>query len=303
MATFIKFEIVSPLPFLFSSTYSDIAVFERGFSILVWLISKLFNNPQFIIFIISVINIGLIVSTLKKYSESFPLSIYLFITTTLYYSAFNVMRQWIASAFLFWAIRYIINGNWKKYFLCVLIASTIHTSALIMIPFYFIAKSKPFGKKIMIFSVVIVSISILFLTFLTQFGGVLNGTRYENYTTMVEGDDGVNILRVLVSAIPVIISFIFYKKFNEDKDAKILINFSTINFLFYFLAMRATDVARFCIFFDLYNLLLYPKFLKIFNKKQNYLFIFLLSICFFVYMYLLLPVDSNLLPYRFFWNR
>lgn len=54
---------------------------------------------------------------------------------------------------------------------------------------------------------------------------------------------------------------------------------------------------------ELYNLLLYPKFLKVFKKEERYLFVFLLCVFFFIYMFLLLPVDSNLLPYRFFWEK
>lgn len=64
-----------------------------------------------------------------------------------YFSAFNGMRQWIASIILFWAIKYIWNDNFIKYFICVILASTIHISALIMIPVYFIVKERPFGRK------------------------------------------------------------------------------------------------------------------------------------------------------------
>lgn len=113
---------------------------------------------------------------------------------------------------------------------------------------------------------------------------------------------GVNIFRVLVTFIPVCIAFLFRKKLCDKDENKILINIATLNFLFLALATRSTIIARFNMYFEPYILLLYPKFLKLFKKEQRYLFVAILLICFFTYMYLLLPVDSNLLPYRTFWQ-
>ena len=289
------------LSFIFDFTGNQIGQVEKGFIFLIWLIGKVNSNPQFIVFITSLINVFFVVYTLKKYSESFPFSIYLYITTMMYYSAFNGIRQWIASVFLFWAIKYIIEGKWKKYLFCIFIASTIHISSLIMLPIYWITRSKPFGEKTVIIILIFVILSAFLAPFLAQFETITEGTRYYGYTSISEEDNGVNILRVLVAAVPVVISYIFYKKFKEDKEANILINFSILNLLILLLARQVTIIARFGMYFELYNLLLYPEFLKLLKTEQKYVFIFVVALCFFVYMYLLLPVDSHLLPYRTFW--
>lgn len=131
----------------FSEVYSNFIPYERGFSILIWTIGIINKNPQFIMFITSLINIGIVIYTLKKYSDNFSLSIYLYITTMIYYSAFNGIRQWIASVFIFLAYKYLVTRNFKKYLIFIIIASTIHVSALIMIPMYFISNFKPFKKR------------------------------------------------------------------------------------------------------------------------------------------------------------
>ena len=291
------------LSFLFGSTYSDFIPYERGFSVLIWLIGIINKNPQFIVFITSLINIVLVVYTLKNYSEHFGLSIYLYITTMIYYSAFNGIRQWIASVIIFLALKYVFERNFKKYLIFVIIAGTIHISALIMIPVYFIVAFKPFGKKIIMVIIAFAIISILLEPLLLSFESITAGTRYEDYTSISDSDNGVNIFRVLVAAVPVIISFIYYKRLKEDKESRFLINFSTLNLLILLVAMQSTIISRFSMYFELYNLLLYPKLVNIFKKEEKYLFVFLLGIFFFVYMFLLLPVDSNLLPYNFFWNK
>ena len=290
--------------FLLSDSYSDFIAFERGFSIIVWCIGTIYKNPQFVIFMISVFNIMVVINCIKKYSESFTLSVFLYITTMVYFSAFNGMRQWISSVFLFWAIKYIYEKNFWKYCICVLIAINIHISAVIMLLMYWIVKIKPFSKKT--FAIIMLTLMIFFSLniIIKNFGNFVVGTRYEEYTNGSNmDDDGVNIFRVLVAAVPVIMSFFYYKKYPKDEEANVLINFSLINFLFLCLATQSTIIARFNMYFEPYNLLLYPKFLKMFKKEERYLYIFVLATCFFAYMYLLLPVDSNLLPYRTIFNK
>ena len=65
----------------------------------------------------------------------------------------------LAAAIIFTATKYLINGNWIKYFLIVLFASTFHQSALILIPIYFFVRYKAWSKAtllLLVFSVVIV---------------------------------------------------------------------------------------------------------------------------------------------------
>lgn len=291
------------LSFLFGKTYSDFIPYERGFSLLVWIIGLINKNPQFIIFITSLINVVIVVVALKKYSRNFSLSIYLYVTSMIYFSTFNGIRQWIASVIIFIAFKYLINRDLKKYLIFVLITSMIHISSLIMIPVYFIVNFKPFGKKIIIIVVIIGIISVLLQPILQNLEVFTTDTRYSEYMNVSEEDDGVNIFRVLVAAVPVIISFIFYNKLKDDKENRFLINFATLNFLVLFLAMQSTIIARLTMYFELYNLLLYPKIVKVLKKEEAYVFIFILCLCFFIYMCMLLPVDSNLLPYRTFWNK
>lgn len=175
--------------YLLGNSYRDFIPFERGFSILIWILGHINNNPQFIVFITSGINIVLIITVLRKYSDNFTLSTYLYITTMVYYSAFNGIRQWIASAILFCGIKYLIEKDFKKYIMVILLASTIHISSLIMIVVYFIAQFKPFEKKMFAVLVLFIILAIFLVPFLSNFTGMVEGTRYKEYTTISETDD------------------------------------------------------------------------------------------------------------------
>ena len=91
--------------------------------------------------------------------------------------------------------------------------------------------------------------------------------------------------------------------YKNDKKMNILINFAMINFLVLCLATKSTYISRFSMYFEIYNLLLYPKFINGLKKGQRSLFCTLVVICFFAYMCMLLPVDSNLLPYKTIFNK
>ena len=221
----------------------------------------------------------------------------------IYYSAFNGIRQWMASVILFWSIRYIIQKDFRKYLICVILISTIHTTALIMVLFYFVAHFRPFGRNTIIMVIIFTIVSMFLPSFLGGFEDTLYGTKYESYISISDADNGVNIFRVLVAAVPVIISMFYYSKIKDDEESHILINASIINLLILFLARQNTIIARFSMYFELYNLLLYPKFLKLLTKDEKNIYVYFLVVSFFVYMCLLLPTESNLLPYKFFFNK
>ena len=283
--------------------YSKVIPYEWGFSILIWGIGIINKNPQFIMFIMSCINIIPVVIMLKNKSNNFVISIYLYITMMLYYSAFNGIRQWIASVLLFCSLKYVIRKNLKKYIICVIIATTIHISALIMLPVYFIVNFKPFGKKFMLVIGIFIILSFTLIPILSNFSILAQGTKYEAYTTQSAEDDGVNIFRVLVASIPVLISFFWYSKLKAENENRILINYSVLNVLIWILALTNTYMARFTMYFELYNLLLYPKIINILKKNEKYVFVTIMCLCFFLYMSALLPVDSNLLPYVSVFNK
>ena len=75
----------------------------------------------------------------------FSLSVYLYVTNMAYYSSFNGVRQWFAAAILFYGYRHFFD-NRRRYMVTVFLASLFHTSAIVMIPIYYVVR-KPFFRK------------------------------------------------------------------------------------------------------------------------------------------------------------
>ena len=78
----------------------------------------------------------------SKYSDDVALSCFLFIANIEFYWLFNGIRQFIVVAMFFAAFRMIAEKKLVKFLLFVFVMYFIHTTAIILIPIYFIANMK-----------------------------------------------------------------------------------------------------------------------------------------------------------------
>ena len=85
------------------------------------------------------------------------LCIYLFFTM-LYYTSFNLCRQYFATGLFFFALRYVDKKNIWLWTVCILIAMGMHTSAIFLWPFYFILNRRLSLKVLIIISLIAFSL-------------------------------------------------------------------------------------------------------------------------------------------------
>lgn len=277
---------------------------DVGFDILCKMLYKISPDPQIMFFTTALITNVLIVLMLMKYSKRFELSMWLYITTFVYYSTFNGLRQWMASAIVFAGTKYLIEErNFKKYLLLVLFASLLHASVLIMIPIYFFIDSNTFSKRNLLLILGFMFAVFAYSLFLPILGQVLQNTQYAHYIQILENDtNGINPLRLAVYFAPIGMACFFYNRLNPDKDKKFdrLLNLCIIGFLIMFMALRQVFFARLIFYFDVYYLLLIPRLIDIGDKSFKRFLYFSIAIGYFSFSYLLLITgESWIIPYTF----
>ena len=282
-----------------SSQESDV-----GFDILCKMLYKINTDPQIMFFTTALITNVLIVLTLMKYSRRFELSMWLYITTFVYYSTFNGLRQWMASAIVFVGTKYLIEErNFKKYLLLVLFASLFHESVLVMIPIYFFIDSNTFSKRNLLMILGFMFAVFAYSLFLPILARVLEGTQYYHYIQIFESDtNGINPLRLAVYFAPVGMACFFYNQLNPNNDIKFdrLLNLCIIGFLVMFMALRQVFFARLIFYFDVYYLLLIPRLIDIGDKSFKRFLYFSIVVGYFAFSYLLLITgESWIVPYTF----
>lgn len=259
------------------------------------------NNPQIMFLVTAAIINILIVFNLYKYSTRFELSMWLYITTFVYYSTMNGVRQWIASSIIFYAIKYLQNRNFKAYAIIILFASMFHASSLVMLPLYFLVNVKSFSKRNLYIIIGFMAAVFAYGQFVPILFKLLEGTQYAHYFDLVsDTSNGIHPLRLIVYFIPVAMFGIFYKQLNPNEDIKIdrIFNLCIIGFLLMFLATKQVFFARLVYYFDVYYLLLIPRLVDVGNKKLNRLMYFCIMSGYFAFSYVLLASgEAWIVPY------
>ncbi len=249
------------------------------------------DNYHYWLMFIAVISGFSVMYTVWKHSEKFFYSAFLFIATTNFAWMLNGIRQFLVVSILFALSDWIIQRKTWRYIIVVLILSTIHFTALIMIPIYFIVTEKPFGLKIILFIIAL----LLAIVFLEPFTNILElfleETQYGGFSEQFIDDDGVNPLRVLVATVPTIIAFMSRRKINHlyDRFLDLCINMSFIAAGLYLFGVFAGGIlfGRFPIYCELYNIILLPTlFKRCFAKNNTIIMCVLCALGFLAYYFL-----------------
>ena len=146
--------------------------------------------------------------------------------------------------------------------LVVLAASTIHSSALIVLPFIFIVNGRAWNVRTVLFLVAII-LSVLFLDRTTSFiTNAMVNTEYERDISYFSTDDGTNILRVLFYSVPAIMSLVYRPYINRADDPLINVcaNLSIVAAGFYVFSYFTSGIlmGAIPIYFSLANYILLP---------------------------------------------
>jgi transmembrane protein EpsG len=242
---------------------------DIGFGVLQKILKMYSEDPQILIITTALITNVLIVLVLYSYSKMIELSLYVYITGGLFLVSMNGIRQVLAAAIIFTATKFLIEGNWKKYILIILLASTFHQSALIFIPIYFLVRFKAWSKATFLLIFASVIITLLFDQFSALLFSGIKDTQYGHYENFAEG--GANILRVAVNILPLVIAFLGREKLRKIlPKSDFIVNMSIIGAVFMIISTQNWIFARFSIYFDLYQLILISWLVKLFRKQDEW---------------------------------
>lgn len=253
-----------------------------------WLFQKLLKqfseDPQILLFATALITNVLIVWVLFKYSRMIELSLYVYITGGLFLVSMNGIRQVMTAAIIFTATKFLIGGNWVKYMLVVLFASTFHQSALILIPVYFLVRFKAWSIATMLLLTSGVAIVAGYEYFASFLFSVIENTQYGYYAEFQEG--GASKIRVAVTAVPLLVAFLGRHKFREIfPDSDYIVNMALLGLLFMIVSTQNWIFARFTIYFTLYQIILVSWIVKLFRPKDQWFVYYGILVCYFLYFF------------------
>ena len=258
---------------------------ETGYQYLVYLVHEMYSDDYSLyFFVVAILSIFPVIYTLKSKSVDYPLSIYIYITFGIYMAMYNQIRQCIAMGICFFATKYLLNKNFIKYFIAILIASQFHVTASLMLVFYFVCHNKLRIE----YKIIPIILSSAVAAPLLIAHMALNNSRYEHYTE--EASKGKNGLLTVI--LYVAIAFFFYvagrrlRKENSEYKIYECMYLCGVALLLP-VAMLGTDPAgpqRIIQYFLYYVMLMFPIVFKKINNNPIYISFLVVSFIYFVLM-------------------
>lgn len=263
---------------------------EYGFALFGTVVKTFISADYHVyLFLIALISGIFVVVTLRRFSDYFFESLILFMLTGTFTWMINGIRQFIAVAVAFWAVRFIVEKKPVKYIIVILILTTIHASAIILFPIYFIVQGRAWNKK----TILVLLSGVIVIFFASRFTSILDwaleGTSYAGATEQFASDDGANPIRTVISAVPVIMAFLYRKDIDQVSEPalNIFINMSILALATSCVAMVTSGIlmGRLISYFTIYSLVLLPWLVHQAPSANRKLYSFGMWVCYIFYYF------------------
>lgn len=256
------------------------------FSMIVVLKSLGVQSYETFFLILAAFHIWCMFYIFRLYSSDLWISFFMFIASTDYMSWMqNGIRQFTAVCICFAAFELLMRKKYITYTIVVLIASTFHGSALLMLPFSYVMLGSALNKKSLLMIGAVVAMVPLMDVLMPFLKSVLADTQYNDVMTgeIWVNDDGTSMIRVLVYSVPALISLFGFRYIRGSKDrvANMCINASMITMSVYLVSAFTSGIyiGRIPIYTTLHGYVITPWLIdQIFEKLTARLIKFLLVV-------------------------
>lgn len=280
---------------------------EILFNILNSIVYNITNNSSIVLFVYAMLMYGLIIFRLweMKKDISFSFSLLVFLSIHLFESL-NVMRQYLAVAIIFFAVRYLQEGKYIKYILFVLIAAGFHSSALLGMVHLAVEILcwKDIGKKKKIFLIFFTAAGIFASSY---FLAALDN--YSHYFSNVNLNIGFKVLELLM--IFIVSIFYFNRKIKFTSSEKHYLLKTTQ--IYYLIGCAAwaigyfyTFMNRIAYYFTIFVAVYYGIIMKEKTTKSPILILLKFAVViltiYMIFTYLFINNGPHHHPYHFVWN-
>lgn len=270
-------------------------LYEAGSQLFIFVMSRIFNHPQWLLVISSLVFIVSIFYFVDHNSDDIPLSITLYLTLGLMMFEMQGMRQSIAMSVCLFAYEQAKNKHLVRFIALVLLAITFHQTAIVFLPVYFICRMKFSKKNLMLMciaAIIVVDNAALIME-------IANAYFDRAYTDAV--DQG-GFVALLIYVIVLVLSLVLDKQIKNNKLQTPLLYILIIGFVSYILRYFGARAAeRISFYFVFSQLALLPNAIRTIVKDERFMMrsaIIVLAIALMAYRL----YGSEFVPYMFFWE-
>ena len=253
----------------------DVEDLEIGFKAIDY-VCLFFTKDAYLLFIVtSLIILSIVFEVIYKKSSNSILSVIIFFLGGYFFGTLNLVRQYIAVAFILLGYQFLMFENRKKayslFVLCGILAFLMHSSSIVCFAIMFLTRKNIINIK----WVLPVSVLILILNknIMTILAPIIKNTRFNIYLTgkFTQGD--LSIITIAENLIVYLwFSIIYYyeKRQNRklEKEGITFLNIQGITLLLSVSGVVHTQFMRIMIYFSAFQILSIPYFFNITNYEE-----------------------------------
>lgn len=282
---------------------SNTIKWETGFKILVKVLTEIGDN-RFVFGALAFLTLAVITYTLRTDYGYYGMVLSYFVYLFFYFpAALNIVRQSLAVAIVFYSYKFIFENNKYKYFLFILLAASIHTSAIVALPVYYLwnhKKNKAISTRT---ALTVISISVCFvcmwrsiLQIVLSFGWSFG----RKFTYLLENNNGMN-RDIFVKLIMLAVFITAFKKLRKlDERNAFFVYLFALNCIVSFTGYQITFFKRIGMYFEITLLVLVGWLPRIFTKSSKIIVQSAVIAAFLIYFYLgsYLLGHGDIIPYQ-----
>ena len=286
--------------------YSDSLLYnfynsEIGYTFLNVLISFFTENRYIFILIVTLIIYACLFISLRKYTENYPLAVILFLGLWFFFT-FTYLRQVLGATIVWLGIQYVIERKFLKFLIVFLIGFSMHNSAIIFFPLYFIPIKKFQPKlivSIMVF-MLLLGLSPLPNSLFEAYGSSSVVERHAEYNA----SGGLRIPYVLEAFFFLYLILKNYKFIPTDKSHIVLMNMALVFCGILLLFVRSENGGRLSWYYMMGIISTITSICTYKTNIQNKIPLLLIGLCLFLYLriYTGWQIYLNLYPYKTFFT-
>ncbi len=225
--------------FITPNFYLFVALTSLAFIVSVYVLIKKNVSPQYICF-------SILIFVINTFSLLINLS---------------AIRQCLAMVVFIYSIHFANKRKFFVYAILILIATMFHRSAVLLLPFYFIANDRPINKRTVLTIAVVVFVTLLgniipyFARFLTS--ALFNDANYVYYVSTATSN---SLRATLLSSL-----FLIYTLFNLPRlEGNVLVyaKLYLVATIFSVLAIKLSMLTRIQMYFDIFSVVALPMIFK-----------------------------------------
>jgi len=259
----------------------------------------LFDDGGFIIFLASLITIGLCILTIYRNCDELMLAILLYIFLGPWHGSFNGTRQYLATAVLFCGYRFLIDKKFLKYLLVVFLAFLCHKSAIVMIMLYPAVHRKVNFQNLLILVVAAWTVLNAYDRLFEFAGWIME----KEFGDTEFAQNSVNVIRIVVACAPAATFYLMIPAAKRGKDASKHLNIVIIHAILSVITMNSSLLQRVVLYTTVYQTLAIPRLFSYLDRSKR-TFLLPATMCAYALFWMYeISVRSNMIPFKWIWER